>query len=264
MKSTATRLLCCLLISVPVLVAESSDCNNPSVLVPDGRTVESTFAGSTTYWYGFQAIAGHSYSVEFLAPAENIAGSSKIQLAGFIIFAPSDVLGGCHGTSSVVTVATQNNSPMLATSNYGGGRRQSFIAQATGFHPLTITNIAAQGGPIAYRVVETTLFSPRWSTYSGYLSQWGFMNLSDVSVHGVFTVYSASNQMLTSVTVTIPPGQLAMRSSVNGDLSLPPNSSGYAIFGHYGPPQSLLVDAYALNGGATTVIPIKFETHGAQ
>lgn len=261
---TAVVILAFLSLTGTWLHAESSDCNNPTMLIPDGRVVQSTFAGSTTYWFGFQGIAGHSYSVEFLSPTDNTTGSAKVQLAPIVIFSPNDVLSGCRGTSTVTAVSTQRMSPALATGAYGGGRRQSFVAQSTGFHPLTVANAATQGGGISYRVVDTTLFSPRWSTYSGYDSQWGFMNLSDASVSGLFSVFNANNQLLASVTVTIPAGQLVMRTSVNGDLGLPRNSSGYAIFASYGPPGALLADAYALNAGATTVIPIKFETHGAQ
>lgn len=108
------------------------------------------------------------------------------------------------------------------------------------------------------------MFAPRWSTYSGYDTQWGIMNVSDMLVQGTLTVFSANNQVINSYIINVPAGQLVMHSSVASDMNLPRNSSGYVIFAHTGPPTAIMADSYMLNGNATTVINAKFETHGTQ
>jgi hypothetical protein len=52
----------------PWVLAESTDCTTPVVIIPDGRPTQSSFPQSTSYWYGVYAQAGHSYSVEFEPP----------------------------------------------------------------------------------------------------------------------------------------------------------------------------------------------------
>lgn len=49
----------------PWALAESTDCNTPVIIVPDGRLTQSTFPQATTHWYAISTQAGHSYSVEF-------------------------------------------------------------------------------------------------------------------------------------------------------------------------------------------------------
>ena len=249
----------------PPIFAESTYCTTPVLIVSDGRVTQSTFPQNTTYWYGIyvaQTQVGHSYSVEFVPQADNYLNSIHVQFDTLAVYGPSDSLQACRGNSSVSTTQNSGYSPVLRNGN-GTGRRVSFTALSAGLYLISGTNLAASGA-YSFRAVDTTLFNPRWSTWSGYDDQWGFMNLSDMPITGTLTVYGPNNGAIVAVQVTVPAGGEVFRSSNSSDLNLPRNSSGYAIFSHNGPPNSILADAYMLNSSATVVVPSKFETRATQ
>ena len=249
-----------------IACAESTDCSNPSLIVPDGRINQSVFAAATpekamTYWYGFYAQAGHSYSVEFVSPTDNypyqIGG--PVSFSSFYIWAPGVDKYWCNQQSTLSTTRTESYAPVLMHSpGYGDGERLSFIASTSGLHALTISNSGGAGN-YSFRVVDTTLFNPRWSTWSGYDTQWGLQNLSDMSISGVFTIYDASNKLLRSSATTVPAGGEVMRFTNSSDFNLARNTNGYAMFAYVGPPGAILADAYMLNSSGTIVIYAKFE-----
>jgi len=256
----------------PAAIAESTDCANPDIIVSDGRQNLSTFVApppgksNTTYWYGFFGQSGHSYSVEFVSPSDNdpIRNDTTVAFNSFQVWGPKDVLISCGGNSSVSKVATYSYSPVLMrTPGYGDGERFSFVASSSGLYLMTMSNSGGTGG-YSFRVVDTTLFNPRWSTWTGYDSQWGFMNLSDMDIPGTLSVYDLTGKLLKTVSMTIPAGAIVQRFTGSSDLKLPRNTSGYAIFTHTGPPGALLADAYMLNGDATVVIAAKFEVRAPQ
>jgi hypothetical protein len=252
--------------------AESHDCLNPSLVVSDGRIVSSQFDASVngsnpTYWYAFYAQAGHSYAVEFVATTDNENTTKTIQLTGLTVWGPSDTgnlqQSGCRGTTSLSWTSTQKYSPTISRDVYGNGQRLSLTQPASGLDIIAITNTQAAGG-YSYRITDTTMFNPRWSTYSGYDTQWGFTNMSDMTVTGTLSIYNMSNQLLRSVSVTIPAGGQVFRLSIAGDINLPRENAGSAIFSHNGPPHAILGDTYMLNGNATLVVYSKFESRYAQ
>ena len=257
-------------------IAESNDCTNPSIIVPDGRVNLGVFAapppGKTylTYWYGFYGQAGHSYSVEFVSPADNdrILDSKTIFFNGFMIWGPSDHLSSCNGKSSVSFVNTSAFSPVLMHDpGYGDGERFAFIASASGLYVLTISN-SGGAGSYSFRVVDTTLFNARWSTWSGWDTQWGFVNLSDMTITGAFVVYDSTGNQVSQVTINLnpggQPGSYIMRGSHVTDLNLKRNTNGYATFAYIGPPQAMYCDSYTSNSSGSVIIPARFETRNAQ
>jgi hypothetical protein len=276
----ATRLpvaiAACIVLSASLMLAESGDCTNPSIITPDGRINLSVFPApakgqNVTYWYGFYGQAGHSYSVEFVSPMDNdvptAPNSYTISFNTFKLWGPNDTLFGCGGNSSVSYISTAAYSPVLMNNGYGDGERWAFIAAVSGLYTLTISNSGGTG-TYSFRVVDTTFFNARWSTWSGYDTQWGFTNLSDMPISGTFSIYNtATNQLVIApIPMTIGAGQIVVLSSNlgTGGLNLPRNTSGYAIFAHNGPPGAFLTDAYMLNGSATLVIYAKFEPRTAQ
>src|ERR1022692_2160031 len=76
----------------PFVVAESTDCTTPVLIIADGRITQSTFPQNTTYWYGIYAQAGHSYSVAFEPPADNYLNLARVQFAPLNVFGPSDYM----------------------------------------------------------------------------------------------------------------------------------------------------------------------------
>jgi hypothetical protein len=242
--------------------AESLDCTSPVLIISDGRVTTSSFPENTTLWFGIQTQIGHSYSVEFLPPADNYVGVAHVQISALTVFGPNDALQSCRGASTVPTIQTSSYAPALKKNAYGTGRRLSFTAQSSGLYLISVLNAAGAGG-YAFRAVDTTLFNPRWSTWSGFDDQWGFMNLSDTDIMGIFSVYDLTGRKLAQVQFSIPGGGLVFRTSSPSDLNLPRNTSGYAIYSHNGPPNSIFPDSYMINSSATVVVPTKFEASTA-
>src|SRR5450759_1365815 len=101
----------------PLALAESTDCSTPVLIVADGRFTQSTFAQNTTYWYGIYAQGGHSYSVEFLPAADNYLNTAHVQFGSISIFAPTDTLQACRGTSTVSITQNSAYSPVIRNGN---------------------------------------------------------------------------------------------------------------------------------------------------
>jgi hypothetical protein len=252
--------------------AESPDCVNPHLAQADNRIVSSHFAGSNngnnpTYWYAFYGQAGHSYSAEFVATTDNDNNSTSIAFGSLYVWGPNDIAAlqanGCFGSSSVTFYATQAYSPAVAKSKYGTGQRITFIATVPGLNIISITNFQAPG-TYSFRITDTTLFNPRWSTWSGFDTSWGLTNMSDMPITGTLYVYGSNNQLLAAVAITIAANQQVFRTTYSYDLNLPRSRDGFAIFAHNGPPGAILGDAIVQNSNLTVAIPSKFESRSTQ
>jgi len=262
---TRVILVICMYIGVGfplTLKAESADCTTPVIIIADGRITSSSFPAVTLYWYGIYTQAGHSYSVEFEAPADNYVNTPRVQLSTISAFDPSDSLVACHGTSSVALTQNSGFAPVIFKGGNGSGRRVSFTAQSAGLYRLSVANVSGAGS-YSFRAVDTTIFSPRWSTYSGYDTQWGFMNVSDMQIDGLLQVFDSNSKVMANVPLTVPAAGYILRTANSPGINLPKNASGYVIFSHNGPPGAISADAYVINGSATVIVPMKFEPGGS-
>ena len=255
---------------LPYLHGETTNCQNPTLVPADGRIVSGTFAAAAanspvTYWYAFAAQAGHSYSIEFVPTTDNEAGTAGIRFIDFNVFAPGDPMVSCRGQSSITpssSLLTANAAiaPGIARSGYGAGRRVSFIQPSSGVDLLYITSDGLGGGTYSYRIVDTTLFGPHWTTY-GWETEFSAVNMSDMQVQGILTFYAMDNSLVQTLAVTIPAGGVMRRSTRQGDLNTPRNREGYVYFAHNAPPGVLLGDAFMSNSALTVAIPTRFEAH---
>lgn len=259
---TPNQLILLAIALVPFCVAsvraESTDCTTPVLIVSDGRVTPSIFSQNATYWYGIYAQAGHSYSVEFEPAVDNYVASGRVYFTTVNVYGPNDALAACRGNSSVAVTQNSGYAPVIQKAGNGVGRRVSFTAQGAGLHLISVTNLAGTGS-YTFRAVDTTLFNPRWSTWSGYSDQWGFFNVSDIPLTGTLSLYSANYGLLTSVQFTIPPGGEVVRYASASDLNLPANRNGYATFSHNGPPGAVVADAYMTSPTGQVVTYVKFE-----
>ena len=240
------------------MLAESTDCTTPVLVIPDGRTTTSTFPQGTTYYYGIHAQAAHSYSVEFEPPADNYANVVRVQFSILSVFGPGDVLQACRGQSSVSVTQNSGYAPVILKNGNGAGRRISFTAHTAGLHLIAVTNIAGQG-PYSFRAVDTTLVNMRWSTRGGYSTQWGFLNVSDMPVTGILTIYDWNNNPIASSQFTISPTAEITKNSSPSDLNVPDKSNGFGLFSHNGPPGAIIADAYMISPTGIVVTYAKFE-----
>ena len=127
----------------------------------------------------------------------------------------------------------------------------------------SITNNQAAGA-YSYRVTDTSMFNPRWSTWSGYDTSWGFTNMSDMTITGTLYVLNTNNQVLSAASITLAPNGQVFRGSGTTDLNLARNNSGSVIFAHNGPPSSILADSYMVNSTGTVITYTKFESRYTQ
>jgi hypothetical protein len=237
---------------------ESPDCAFPVIMIPDGRVTQSTFPPYTTLWFGLYAQGGHSYSVEFVPPTDNYAGSNKAQFSSLIVYGPNDSLTGCRGPSSISISQNSGNTPVVQKGGNGTGRRVSFIAGASGRYLVSISNIGNTGS-YTFRAVDTTM---RWTSFGGYSNQWTFLNRSDMAITGIFVLYDVNNHPLLAFQVNLPPNGEVVRNSDATDLNLPGNLMGYGIFSHDGPDGAVVAEDYMISQSGTQVIHAKFDAIG--
>ena len=210
-------------------------------------------AGATNYyWEGFTA--GHSYSAEVWDPFSDTMsmGTSMATLS---------LLLACAAGPAYTNTAAMD--PNLLEGFTG---RISWIMATTG-HDYQISlknNDATNGHQYLFRITDTTLFSPRWSTWSGFLTQWTFSNVTKSDISGVFTIFNSAGTAIKVVNVTVSAGKVKSYSSVPGDLNLPANTSGSVMFAFVGPPGAIQADAAIMNSTVTVLAPVKFEPRNSQ
>lgn len=249
-----------LILSCPVFAtfaaAESTDCGAPVIIIPDGRITQSTIPASTTYWYGLYALANHSYSVEFVPPADNFLNSYRPQFGVISVYSPSDALVSCRGSSSVAATPNSGYAPAILKSGNGAGRRIAFTAQVSGLFLISTTNVAGSGS-YTFRSVDTTLVNIRWNTMNGNDVQWIIMNISDMPVTGTMTLVDMNGQLIVTAPVTLPVGGRVSRKSDVSDLNLQRELAGSVFFSHNGPPGSVRAEAFMLLPNMT--LPDRFD-----
>jgi len=260
MKEKVFAVIVLLVATSTWMFAESTDCHNPVAVVPDGRSTYnwSHMDGNSNYYWSWVGQAGHSYSIELVFDFNNDNSSTAPSISSYNVFNVGDNI--CSGGSTFEGYFwTGTMSPQLPTPSF----RVGALAGASGMYGLRITT-GKNGGDFSFRIVDTTLFNPRWSTWSGYDTQWGFYNTSDTDIQGVLSIYTSSGTLLKTVNVIVKAGQQAFHLSIPQDLNLPRNMGGVATFAWVGPPGALMADAYMLNGNASMVVQSKFEPRNAQ
>lgn len=204
-------------------------------------------------WYLAYVKGGHSYTAE--------AWNPYYQDTSWQNGRPSLSLWASGCTPAPFT-DVQNIDPVL---NWGFNDRISWIQPSDAWvfvHLSNNDNVTAYD--YNFRIVDTTQFSPRWSTYSGFLTQWGLNNLTESDISGVFTVFNTAGNAIKTVNVTVPAGKVKFYSTVPGDLNLPANTSGSVMFAYIGPAGAIQPDAAILNSTVTVVFPVKFEARNYQ
>ena len=219
-----------LLLVVPSGIrAEGTSCGEETVIVPDGRVTQSTIPGSTTFWFLFNATPGHSYSIEF-----------KNAVAQW---------GTSPGTMSVYytnvcsTADTTTNTTTVDPAIFSTANRVSFT-EPTNTNAnqvrMQIVNSSTTSYPYTFSVSDTTLFSPRWSTFSGFTTFYGFENTTSAAISVKLTLTDIASTVVATSTQSVPAGQIVYLTT--GQLGVANNDAGSAILSHNGPPGAILAD----------------------
>lgn len=237
--------------------SESTTCTSPTYIVPDGRSVESTFAANT-YWFAVHGVAGHAYTLEYGAFHSN---NNSIFVSP-AIYAPVDT--PCTGGSSTLTVTTTTYvDPYIGDG--GSSRRRSWIAPADGNYFISLASSGAE--QVSYRVVDTTMYEAAWSTCAGFHTQLAFKNTTGSSISCSLTVNTTSGGSPASTTLSfsLAAGESIFRIIGPGfDVNVPSDRAGDATLACAAPPGSVIPNAYMINGPTTVIAPVTFGPRDSQ
>lgn len=250
-------LLCAVL--TPAVYAQTTSCANYIPVPADGRgagLITYFIPASTTHWFSVAGIANRSYSIEIFDPFDSGASVPVPVVYVGLTFNQ----GTCTGP--LLSPAPANNTqsdPDLITYDTAPftGERVSFIAPTNGDYVIGITSGAALSYTIS--VTETTLFSPRWSTFSGFTTFYGFTNTTNAAISVTLRLTNTAGTVLATSTQSIPGNQAIFVTT--GTLGVANNNAGMATLAHNGPPGGILADAILGNFAVSppTTMVTKFE-----
>ncbi len=219
----------------------------PSIGLPTGDFINSNSVG----YYWSVVMTGHSYSAEVVDTVDLYHGA-------FV------TLGLVQSDCVTVVPFTDivNDDPDLGETT---SDRISWISSSSAPVVVTLTNTDTTNG-YSYHVslTDTTLHNPRWSTYNSYVTQYGFLNNTSGSITGTLTVTESTGTPHT-LSVTIPAGAMVLRTvGPSGDVVMPGNRFGSAMFAFVGPPGAITADAYFVGPNASVVVPAVFAPRNFQ
>jgi len=250
-----------LVVSFSTLAFAGANCNTPTVLNADGRILDFDFVGPTTgphiNYYQFNVTAGRSYSVEVRQDYDDAQiGTPDVTTAAFTDSGCSVPLGGQHDTSA--------NDPILPAN----AQRFSFTAASNATVYLAVTNgNAALGRYVSVTVAETTIYATRWSTFGGFVTQWGFQNTCSGAVNTkivVTDVLGLPTLPAQTISFAVPANGEVFHITSASDINFPTQHAGYSVITHDAPPGCLLVDSYFISGNfivPATVAAVRQASH---
>jgi hypothetical protein len=227
----------------------STNCNAPSQLLQDGLALGSPdfiSAGATNYYGGF-FLAGHSYTAEVWDPYEADTG----------IYPALELFSGCAMGPSYLDIFSADPAVF-----YTFGDRISWISATSDFYQVVVPNTdTINGYDYFVRITDTTLHNPRWSSFSGFVTQYAFVNNTNIDISGTLTLTDNSGATFTA-NLTIPAGTESFQTT--GGLGVPANDFGFADFAFIGPAGGITADAYFINSNATVIVPSTFAPRNYQ
>ncbi|HSC77809.1 MAG TPA: hypothetical protein VLB32_04540, partial [Candidatus Acidoferrales bacterium] len=124
--------------------AQSVDCNNPTSMAPDGRTLSGNIPALTTLWFSVAARGASSYAAEANYPTAADSAFPTLNA-----FAPGDVQPGCSGASSLNPRNLMQFDPVIPN-----GNRVSVTAASAMTILVGVTNSSMQARDFTVRVAE--------------------------------------------------------------------------------------------------------------
>ena len=243
-------LLIAALASLPGLAFAGQTCGTATVVPSDGRVVDFDFvaASPSANFYEFGVTAGHSYSVEVRQDYDDPPSTLNVSL-----FSEA---GTC-----TTTLAGTNDTTASEPTEPANAFRQSFTAAGNGTYSVSVTNTGANGRYVSVSVSDTTGFNVRWSTFAGFITQWGFQNTTSnqisVTITATATVGGSNSG---SLTFNVPANSQVIKAigASGADINIGANKSGFMVMSHNGPPGGMLTDAYFINPSGSVIVPAVF------
>ena len=205
-------------------------------LMPDGRAIRTVIAAGSN---DFRApvTASRSYALDVDVPFN---GAGTLSGGGP---SPSVTITRVDGTTPLTTPPHVNPGCAAATK-----LRVTFTPSAAdvagGPLKVHITDAASTGYSARVRLVETSMYCPRWSS-NGYNAYVNIQNTSDCTVSGNVLLYDSAGVQVDSIPFSLPALQ-ATQILVPGGLSA---IAGNAELLHDGPPGALTGGVYMVQSG---------------
>jgi hypothetical protein len=227
---------------------------------PDGKVLGpfSLSTATNDLSVAFTVQAGRSYVFE----AMTLHGPSGGGSANFVhnvntFFCP---------TSDVATGFTITDISNVSPADCCGYLKLSVVANVSAsFLEVRLNNNNSSASQVFVTVHETTLFSTRWSTFSGFYTSYGFMNTTNTAISVTLTLTDTAGTVAGTSTQSIPAGQV-IYINTNQITGVPTNDAGSATLTHNGPPGGILGDAILANfttSPPTTLVSKFEERHSA-
>jgi hypothetical protein len=212
-------------------------CGQDPILPTDGSTTFDFVAQGSANWYLVNLKAGHSYAVEVYDNTDAVIGGTA---------ALAMIANDC--TTPLPTTDVTTIDPDLSNSF---GQRISWIQPMDAQAYIQLNTTDPSGNAYNIRVIDTTLVNPRWSTFSGFITQYALVNNTSVAMTGTLTFYDNTGVVVTQRTnLTVP----ALQESFQ-QIGSPANKFGFATFAFIGPAGGITGDAYFINSGGTVIVP---------
>ncbi|MGA9565708.1 MAG: hypothetical protein WBS19_09320 [Candidatus Korobacteraceae bacterium] len=223
-------------------------CGSDPILPTDGLAVQDFVDVSSVSYYLVHLKDGHSYSAEVYDSLDaTITATAQLGL-----------ISSSDCTTVLPTMDVASMDPDLTASF---SDRISWIQVGDSDAVLTVTNgDSANSYVYTVRIVDTTLHNPRWSTYSGYHTQYALVNNTETSITGNLTVYDSTGNVVAAYTAISVPA--AAENFVT--VASPTNKFGFATFAFVGPAGAITADAYFVNPSINATVPSTFAPRNYQ
>lgn len=208
----------------------AADCGPFRAVPADGRieSVSLLDGQDINFVFGTNASTSgrHSYSIEVVTDAASAAWSAFT--GGF----------GCMAGNDPAFRVTSGAEPRLQT---GSGVRGSVQNTTVGSPWVThVTNNTGQTANFRYRVADTTMYSPSWSTISIYNTYYSLQNTANFACTGTLLLYDTAGQLVSEATVPIGTGSASTNTVA---LGTPRERAGTAVLLHDCPPGAIVAEA---------------------
>ena len=233
------------LLAPGVALAEGTTCGFETIVVPDGRVIDSFIPGATTFFFLFNARAGRSYTTEF---QNNMAGDPTFGSFTISVFGPD----------SCVTALTTRITEGIDPDGSFNMERRSFKSLANQQVRVTIQNTDASGKSYSFSVSETTQFHPGWSTGGGFETFYSIQNTSNATCSVTLTLFNLAGTQVVTTTQSIAAQRLLATNTQT--LGVADGLAGTGTLTHDCPPGAVFVDSAIANFGTSpaAIIPAKF------
>ncbi len=259
--TVATVVISALFLLIPSLAL--SQCTlvtsvNPP-LTPDGSPT-TTSVPTNGARYVANLTEGGSYSLKIVLP-QGYSGSAPTLTGTGPFFCGSPPLPLTNTSVIQPQVFFQG----IAT-DIRGGIRVNFTIPSTGGYAFDFQHFAGGTATVTAVLVETTLFSPLWSTFGGFETFYRFQNTSNGVCNVTLRMVNDAGMQVANTTFpilhnsTVP--TVFTGPTAQGGLNLANDQAGQAIITHNCPPGAIQVDGFTGRFDLATpvVLPIKIQT----